>query len=156
MLKLKFSIQKFPVTTYLKLDTKKEPHMRSLYGSDGRLYLNQLCFDGDTLAKQKLDEYLAKGYKLTDKEQELLDKMQKLLVDIQSCDEYRSDFKYGLYQIDEEINVKIKVGTKSDGTDKMDWKYGDFNNDIKTIKALAKQYYIDNLVDTLFEYEFLK
>lgn len=113
-------------------------------------------FDGDTLAKQKLDEYLAKGYKLTDKEQELWDKMQKLLVDIQSCDEYRSDFRYGLYQIDEEINVKIKVGTKSDGTDKMDWKYGDLNNDIKTIKALAKQYYIDNLVDTLFEYEFLK
>lgn len=132
------------------------PHMRSLHGSDGRLYLNQLCFDGDTLAKQKLDEYLAKGYKLTDKEQELWDKMQKLLVDIQSCDEYRSDFRYGLYQIDEEINVKIKVGTKGDGTDKMDWKYGDLNNDIKTIKALAKQYYIDNLVDTLFEYEFLK
>ena len=132
------------------------PHMRSLHGSDGRLYLNQLCFDGDTLAKQKLDEYLAKGYKLTDKEQELWNKMQKLLVDIQSCDEYRSDFRYGLYQIDEEINVKIKVGTKGDGTDKMDWKYGDLNNDIKTIKALAKQYYIDNLVDTLFEYEFLK
>lgn len=132
------------------------PHMRSLHGSDGRLYLNQLCFDGDTLAKQKLDEYLAKGYKLTDKEQELWDKMQKLLADIRSCDEYRPEYKYGLYQIDEEINVKIKVGTKSDGTDKMDWKYGDLNNDIKTIKALAKQYYIDNLIDTLFEYEFLK
>ncbi|MCH4062927.1 MAG: hypothetical protein LKG48_05005 [Lachnospiraceae bacterium] len=134
------------------------PHMRSLHGSDGRLYLNQLCFDGNTLARQKLDEFLAKGYKLTEEEQTLWNKMQALLEKVKTdcTDEYRPEFTYGLYQIDEEINVKIPVGTKADGTPKMEWKYGDLNNMIKDIKALDKQYYLDNLVDTLFEYEFLK
>ena len=35
-------------------------------------------------------------------------------------------------------------------------RYGDMDNLIKEIKKLLKQYYIDNLADTLFEYEFLK
>ena len=132
------------------------PHMRSLKGSDGRLYLNQLCFDGDTLAKQKMDGFLSKGYTLTEEEHTLWDKMQHLLQMIRTCDEYNQDFTYGLYQIDEEINIKIPVGTNSDGTQKMDFKYGDLNNLVKEIKGLAKKYYIGNLVDTLFEYEFLK
>ena len=71
-------------------------------------------------------------------------------------DEYNSDYMYGLYQIDEEINIKIKIGTKSDGTDKIDYKYGDLNNMIKEMKSLIKQYYLNNLVDTLFEYQLLK
>lgn len=134
------------------------PHMRSLYDSNGRLYLNQLCFDGNTLAKQKIDEFIAKGYKLTTEEQVLWDKMQALLLKVKTecTDEYRPDFLYGLYQIDEEINIKIPIGAKSDGTPKMDWKYGDINNMIKDIKILAKKYYMDNLTDTLFKYEFLK
>ena len=134
------------------------PHMRSLHGSDGRLYLNQLCFDGNTLAKQRMDEFIAREYRLTDDEQVLWRKMQALLAKIKAecLDEYHPEFLYGLYQIDEEINIKIPVGTKADGTPKMDWKYGDLNNMIKDIKALAKQYYLKYLVSTLFEYEFLK
>lgn len=134
------------------------PHMRSLHGSDGRLYLNQLCFDGDTLARQKMDEFITKGYKLTEQEQEIWDKMQDLLQKIKKeCkDEYHPEFKYGLYQIDEEINIKIQQGYKKDGKPNMVIKYGDLNNMIKDLKALVKQYYLDNLVDTLFEYEFLK
>lgn len=134
------------------------PHMRSLHGSDGRLYLNQLCFDGDTLARQKMDEFITKGYKLTEQEQEIWDKMQDLLQKIKKeCkDEYLPEFKYGLYQIDEEINIKIQQGYKKDGKPNMVIKYGDINNMIKDLKALVKQYYLDNLVDTLFEYEFLK
>ena len=134
------------------------PHMRSLHGSDGRLYLNQLCFDGDTLARKKFDDFITMGYKLTDQEREIWDKMQDLLQKIKKeCkDEYHSEFTYGLYQIDEEINVKIQQGYKKDGRPNMVIKYGDLNNMIKDLKALVKQYYLDNLVDTLFEYEFLK
>lgn len=133
------------------------PHMRSLHGSDGRLYLNQLCFDGDTLARKKFDEFIAMGYKLTDQEQELWDKMQDLLQKIRKecADEYHPEYRYGLYQIDEEINIKVQQGYK-DGKPNMVIKYGDLNNMIKDLKALVKQYYLDELVDTLFEYEFLK
>ena len=46
-------------------------HMRSLNGSDGRLYLNELCFDSDTLAAKKLQEFKDAGYTLAKEEEEL-------------------------------------------------------------------------------------
>ncbi|MBQ9124206.1 MAG: hypothetical protein IJY14_00810, partial [Acholeplasmatales bacterium] len=46
------------------------PHMRSLKGSDNRLYINQICFDGDdTLASIKLKEFILNGYILTPEEE---------------------------------------------------------------------------------------
>lgn len=38
----------------------------------------------------------------------------------------------------------------------MVFKYGDLNNQIKAFKLKVKEYYKENLVDTLLEYEFLK
>ena len=132
-------------------------HIRSLYGSDRKIYINQLCFDGDTLAKEKMEYFIRKGYKLSEEEKTLQKKMNRILSMIKECkDEYNPKFKYGLYQIDEEINIKIQVGTKADGKPKMDFKYGDLNNLIKEIKPLVKEYYINNLVETLFKYDFLK
>lgn len=133
------------------------PHMRSLKGSDGRDYLNELCFENNTLAKKEWNKFLKNsGYEMTDEEKNLEVKMKRLLKDIKSCDEYKSEFKYGLYQIDEEINVKIQKGVNPDGSPKMVFKYGDLNNLIKEIKALSRDYYKKNLVETLFEYELLK
>lgn len=132
------------------------PHMRSLKGSDGHTYLNQLCFDGDTIAKHKMNEFITKGYTLTEEEKLIQSKMNSILEKIQDCEEYNKDLTYGLYQIDEEINIKHKVGVNADGTEKFDIKYGDLNNAIKEFKVLLKKYYINNLVDKLFEYEFLK
>jgi hypothetical protein len=136
-------------------------HMRSLY-IDGQIYLNELCFDlnnGEkTLAQIKLEEYLNKGIQISKEEQIIYEKMQHILKYIQNnCqDEYNSNFKYGLYQIDEEINVKIQVDTKSNGIPIMIYKYDSLNNMIKELKSLMKNYYINNIVNTLFKYEFLK
>ena len=68
---------------------------------------------------------------------------------------YNPEYTYGLYQIDEEINLKDPVDI-GNGKTKNRPIYGDMDNLIKEIKKLLKQYYIDNLADTLFEYEFLK
>lgn len=135
-------------------------HCRSLHGSDGRFYRNELCFDNldgkTTLARQKLDEFIANGYELSGEEAALFEKWDTILKKIHETDEYNSEYTYGLYQIDEEINVKIQQGVKKDGTPNMVTKYGDLNNLIKDLKGMVKDYYLNNLVDTLFEYEFLK
>lgn len=136
-------------------------HMRSLI-VNGKNYLNELCFDLNndkkTLAQIKLEEFLNKGIKLSEEEQIIYNKMQNILKYIKNncSDEYNPNFKYGLYQIDEEINIKIQVDTKPDGSPVTAQKYGDLNNLIKEIKILIKNYYINNIVNTLFEYEFLK
>lgn len=135
-------------------------HCRSLHGSDGRFYRNELCFDNlngkTTLARQKLDEFIANGYELSDEEKDLFDKWNAILEKVQETDEYNPKFTYGLYQIDEEINIKVQQGFKKDGKPNMITKYGDLNNLIKDLKGMVKEYYLNNLVDTLFEYEFLK
>lgn len=137
-------------------------HCRSMVGSDGRSYKNELCFDNldgkTTLAKEKLDEYITAGYELSDLEQKMFDKWNDILTYIHdNCsDEYNPEYTYGLYQIDEEINIKIQQGVDSKGNPKMIQKYGDLNDYIKDLKELVKKYYLENLVDTLFEYEFLK
>lgn len=135
-------------------------HCRSLVCSDGRFYKNQLCFDNldgkVTLAQQKLHEFIENGYELSDEEKALFEKWNAILEKVKITNEYKPEFTYGIYQIDEEINIKIEQGTKKDGTPNMVNKYGDLNNLIKDMKSLVKTYYINNITKVLFEYEFLK
>lgn len=135
-------------------------HCKTFNGSDGRFYKNELCFDNldgkTTLAREKLDEFVANGYELTDEEKALFDKWDAILKKVHEADEYNPELTYGLYQIDEEINVKVQQGVKKDGSPNMVTKYGDLNNLIKDLKGMVKTYYLNNLVDALFEYEFLK
>lgn len=154
-------LDKFLCQTLIWTGLTHYAHMRSLNGSDGRYYKNELCFDNldgkSTLAYDKLNGFIKNGYKLSKQEKEMFDKWNDILTYIHdNCDEYNSDFSYGLYQIDEEINIKIQQGVDSKGNPKMIQKYGDLNNYIKDLKTMVKQYYLDNLVDALFEYEFLK
>ena len=69
---------------------------------------------------------------------------------------YNPDFKYGLYQIDEEVNYKIESSPDKNGKTRMVFADGDLNNMIKAFKKKVRTYYINNLVDVLYEYEFLK
>lgn len=141
--------------------TTHHAHMRSLQ-HNSEFYLNEICLDHNnnvkTLGESKLDNFIKNGISLSDEEKIIYNKMQHILEFVKkNCkDEYNPKFKYGLYQIDEEINIKIQVDTKSDGTPIMGYKYGDLNNMIKEIKPLIKNYYIENIVPTLFKYEFLK
>ena len=138
-------------------------HMRSLNGSDGRLHLNELCFDGDTLAAKKLQEFKDAGYKMTDWDnilkrvsQQYGDGSYRYPYNKETGEGYNPEFKYGLYQIDEEVNFKIESAPDKNGKTRMIFADGDLNNMIKAFKKKVREYYINNLVDTLYEYEFLK
>lgn len=135
-------------------------HCRSMWGSDGRFYKNELCFDSldrkTTLAQEKLDGFIHSGYELSKEEQSLFGKWNEILSKASATDEYNSEFTYNLYQIDNEINIKVQQGFNKDGSPHMVTKYGDLNNLIKDMKGMVKAYYLNNLVGTLFEYEFLK
>ncbi|AAZ44384.2 hypothetical protein [Mesomycoplasma hyopneumoniae] len=67
---------------------------------------------------------------------------------------YRSDFKYGLYQIIEELNTKTLIdSTKSN---KYSYDYPELNGNIEAIKQKLKKYYLEEIAPILLEYEFLK
>lgn len=124
--------------------------MRSFLGSDGRKYKNQLTFDitnGETIASQDIKKLC-----LNEAEQRLVKQWKKVLHDAKQTEEYDSSKNYGLYQIRFELNIELKdyeTGEKI-------IKYPSLNGNIKTLASMVKDYYNQEIVPTLFLYEFLK
>lgn len=126
-------------------------HMRSFKGSDGRLYRNELCLDatnGPTAASEALSK-LEKG----EKEEALLFAWDRVLEEAKTTKNYNASLAYGLYQIGEELNTSHPA---EDNEKKKVYDYPALNGAIKTLKKLNKEYYLQEIVPTLFKYEFLK
>lgn len=124
-------------------------HMRSFTGSDGRFYRNQLCLDctnGNTLAKEKLADFHP-----NEKEQQLLKQWALVLENAKKTANYDRTLTYGVYQIIDELNTSYK-----DEKNKTVYDYPELNGHLNTLKQLVKQYYLDEIVPFLFEYQFLK
>lgn len=134
------------------LFTVLEPqnHVREFVGSDGRHYCNQLCLDntnGVTLASKTLQ-----SMKATKEEKTLLSLWDKILSQAKETANYNPAYNYGLYQIKAELNtVHIDPDTGAKVPD-----YPELNGNIETLATCLKDYYLKEIVPTLFEYEFLK
>lgn len=121
-------------------------HCRSFDGSDKRFYKNELCFDKDTLANNKL-----KDYKLTSSEQDLLDTFKNILIKAKHTKNYNQKFTYGAYQIDEELNTRYK-----NENDEWIYDYPELNTAINSLKTKLTKYYETIIQPKLFQYELLK
>ncbi len=137
---------------------------RSLNGSDGRSYQNELCFEKETLARKKLDTII-KTIPLSNEEKMLIAEYHDIIKEISKKDnvtneyvyeEYDSSFKYGVFQIEDEINVSIVVGQDKKGKDILKPKYGDLHNTLIAFKKKVQTYYNENIVVDLLKYELLK
>ena len=135
------------ILLFTTLETQN--HMRSLYGSDGRFYRNELSLDntnGDTLATVNLAK-LKQGSKETD----LFEQWEKVLTEAKKTKNYNSKLTYSVYQIIDELNTSEK-----DENDKTIYNYPELNGHLNTLKTMIKEYYNSEIVPFLFEYEFLK
>jgi len=121
-------------------------HCRSLEGSDGRFYKNELCFDKDTIASNKL-----KTYKPTKEEQDLLETFVDILSKAKLTKTYNHKYTYGTYQIDEELNTRYE-------NENGEWiyDYPELNTAINSLKTKLAKYYENIIQPKLFEYELLK
>lgn len=119
---------------------------RSFDGSDDRFYKNELCFDADTLASSKLEEF-----KLTSEEHELLAAFAKVLREAKTTENYNPKFAYGTYQIDQELNTRYK-----DENDAWRYDHPELNGDINSLKTKLASYYETVVQPKLFQYELLK
>jgi hypothetical protein len=123
-----------------------------------------LCFDKeDTLAYSSLQELINDGYELSDTEETLLKYWNDVLFEIKRTEEYKKiistypKFRFGLWQVMEEINVKIDSGRKNrQGEPVLVYKYANLNTAIKTLDTAIKTYYEINLIPLLFKYELIK
>lgn len=124
-------------------------HMRSFTGSDGWPYRNELCLDvtnGETVASRDLGSLSTNAF-----EEALIGQWEVLLAEVRRTPEYDPSLTYGVYQINEEIDVSHK-----DEEGNTVWDNLEVHSALQTLKKQVKQYYLDAIVPTLFEYEFLK
>ena len=121
-------------------------HCLSFEGSDGRFYKNELCFDSDTLATKKLNEF-----SLTETEKELQNTFNEIINLAKITENYNPKFTYGTYQIDQELNTRYK-----DETDTTIYNYPELNTKIIALKTKLGKYYEEIIQPKLFEYELLK
>lgn len=127
----------------------------SFSGSDGRLYQNELCFDGGALAFADLQKYAANEKTGLDAdEQTLIGLWTKILEEARHTANYNPGFRYGTYQINKELNTYIVTGS---GKNKRNiYDYPVLNGDLETLKKLLKEYYKTHLTAKMFEYQLLK
>ena len=137
---------------------------RSLMGSDNRFYRNELCFDKeDTLAYNSLLSFINDGYPLSDDEELLIKYWNDVIFETKRTEEYRDimkkypDSRFGLWQIMQDINIKIDSGRKNrQGSPVLVYKYANLNTAIKTLDTAIKAYYNTNITPLLFKYELIK
>lgn len=130
-----------------------QAHMRSLNGSDGRFYRNELCLDssnGDTLAIKEL-----KKLKPNSLESKLLNQWNDILQNAKLTNNYNPKYSYGIYQIEEDLNTCKKV-KDSKGKESNVYDYPILNGQLNTLKTTLKDYYLKEIAPNLYKYELLK
>ncbi|MGO5335650.1 hypothetical protein ACTQZS_02435 [Bilifractor sp. LCP19S3_H10] len=124
-------------------------HMRTFTGSDGRFYRNELCMDttnGPTVASVDLQKLVCGPA-----EQRMISQWKTLMDAVKQTDEYNPKLTYGVYQIFAEIDTSYK-----DDDGNTVWNNIEVHSALQTLKSLVKEYYNNEIVQKLFEYDFLK
>lgn len=125
----------------------------SFLGHDGVKYLNNLCFDNDTIASNDL-----KKFSLNEFEKELMALWNKILKKAKETKEYKEmdcDFKLGVHQINNGINTFYYIENELGDKVKV-YNYPDLNGNLNTLKTKLKQYFKDYIAEKLFKYELVK
>lgn len=113
---------------------------------------NQFCLNQNTKADKILEQFT-----LNVEDKTLLQLWHEILSIAKSKTEYISTYKYGLTQLNKEINIKIPSRTyNKTGKEIMIPKYTDLDEKIKAMKEELKKYYNTQIREKLFYYELLK
>ena len=121
-------------------------HCLSFTASNDKTYLNELCFDKGTLSSEKLSTL-----NLSQEEQDLMQLWNLILALSRETKNYNPDYKYGVYQISNELNTY-----KIDDDNNKIYDYNELNGYLEVLKTKVKEYYEKNISHLLFKYELLK
>ena len=106
---------------------------------------------------------MREGYELLEIEADLLKYWSDVFFEMKRTEEYQTaikqnfNFRFGLWQIMEEINIKIDSGRKNrKGEPVLVYKYANLNTAIKTLDTSIKIYYDTYIIPLLFKYELIK
>jgi hypothetical protein len=113
---------------------------------------NEMCLGQNTRA-----DNLFLHLSLSNEDLELYNQWIKILNIAKTKQEFKTTYTYGLYQIENDINIKIDSGSRNKKREPiMVHKYSDLNSEISKLKEMLKEYYDNNIQQKLLDYELLK
>lgn len=121
----------------------------SFVGSNNWFYRNELCFDVNTVASKEL-----RKFKLTDEEDTLMEQWKLVLKLAKRTRNYDSSFTYGPYQIDMELNERHKELIK--GKVVTVFEYEKLNDEIRKLKRMNEEYYMNVIAKKMWDYGLIK
>lgn len=130
----------------------RNDHITTDKDARGNLVLNQLCFDTNTIASKKLKNIFNS---LDDRDIKLIERWNKVISLARTATKvYKANYKYGVYQIMNELDTYIEI-QKGINVEK---KYDNPNlhNNINELNKEVKKYYEELIEPLLFKYELIK
>ena len=110
---------------------------------------NQLCLLQNTIS----DSLLTKEQN----ESNLLKLWKEIVEEMKKCEEYNEEYKYGLYQIQKDLNIKTNTGSfNKKGEPIKVRKYPILDEKIKNFQKELIDFFNKNIKKKLFKYELLK
>lgn len=113
---------------------------------------NEVCLGQNTRSDDLFTEL-----RLTNDDLAIYNQWIKVLNIAKTKAEFVKKYTYGLYQIENDINIKVESGSFNKKREPiMVHKYSDLNSEISSLKEMLKVYYSNNIHDKLIQYELLK
>lgn len=113
---------------------------------------NEMCLGQNTRADKIFTSFNLNNDDLT-----LYNQWIKILNLAKTKSEFIKGYTYGLYQLENDINIKVDSGSKNKKREPiMVHKYSDLNSEISNLKEMLNEYYNSNIQNKLLEYELLK
>ena len=113
---------------------------------------NEMCLGQNTRADKIFTSFNLNNDDLT-----LYNQWIKILNLAKTKSEFIKSYTYGLYQLENDINVKVDSGSRNKKREPiMVHKYSDLNSEISNLKEMLNEYYNSNIQNKLLEYELLK
>jgi len=128
--------------------------------SNKTTYKNELCFS-KTGNKTYADEIIKKNtrngtWSLTNDEKTIIKYWKDVLFEATKTKECNKIINYGLWQIKEEINIKISLGFNKKKKEIFAYKYPTLNTEIAKLENALKPYYAKEIEPKLFKYKLIK
>ena len=110
-----------------------------------------------SLLQNSRSDIILRSLKKDDDDNKLLKRWFKILDFIKNTEEYNIEYKYGLNQIEKEINIKIFNGSYNKKQEELrEFKYIELNDLIKYFKAELKEYYASKIYPNIIKYCLIK
>lgn len=136
---------------------KKSSFIWSVLTNKNKCISDEERLNNFTFLQNTRCDVILNSLNINNEDKKLLERWKKILEFVKGTEEYKSEYNYGLSQIEKEINVQVWNGSFNKKQDKIfEYKYPELRDQIGYLKKELKNYYSKNIEPKVFKYQLIK